>query len=85
MEKIRGNVIYVTYEEAQKLKPFFEAAKTHGPYKEARESAGRILGELRHAKPIDYSPLKGYQMFLGNKDHEFLMDVLDQMEDQGEA
>lgn len=79
MDRVKGNVTYITYEEAQRLKPFFEAAKTHGPYKEARESAGRILRELRHARSIDYSPLRGYQMFLGDKDHEFLLEVLDQM------
>lgn len=82
MERLRGNVVYITYEEAQRLKPFFEAAKAYGPYKEARESASRILVELGHARPIDYSPLGGYQMFLNHQDYEFFTDTLNAMEER---
>jgi len=73
-------VMYVTYEEAQRLIPFFRYAKVHGPYREARESAGRILEELESAKQIDYSPFRGHQMFLKEDDYEFFIDSLGAME-----
>ena len=76
MEKI----IYVTYEEARRLQPFFEYAKIHGPYKEARGSAARILRELGNVRQIDYSPTRGYQMFLKEDDYEFFLDGLHAME-----
>ena len=69
-------IMYVTFEEAEKLKPFFRYSKVHGPYKEARESSSRILEGLENVRPINYSPLRGYQMFLDEDDHEFFMDVL---------
>lgn len=76
MDTMRENVVYITYEEAQKLKPFFEYSKANAPYKEAKESAKRILRELGYAKPMDYSPFRGYQMLLNNQDYDFFMDAL---------
>jgi len=79
--ELRGTrEVWVTYGEAQRLIPFFKAAKKFGPHKEARESAGRILSELGGARDIDYSPFRGYQMFLKDTDYEFYMDALDAME-----
>ncbi len=75
-----ARVVYVDYEEAQKLIPFFKLAKTHGPYKEARMSAGRILKELGNVRQVDYAPLEGYQLFLSSEDYEFFIDTLGAME-----
>ena len=72
-------VMWVTYEEAQRLIPFFRYSKKHGPYKEARESAGRILEELENVRQIDYSPLRGHQIFLKESDYEFYIDSLGAM------
>jgi hypothetical protein len=70
-------VIYISYDEAQKLLPFFEAAAKCAPYKEARESSRRILQELEFVRDRDYSPLKGCQIILSReKDREFLLDAL---------
>jgi hypothetical protein len=69
--------IFLTYEEAQKLIPFFEYARRNAPYKEARESAYRILRELELVRDLDYSPLRGRQVILSRKkDREFLLDAL---------
>ena len=72
-------VAYVTHEEAGRLEPLFRYAKEHGPYKEARESAGRILRELSNVRPVDYSPIGGYQLVLDERDYEFYRDMLDAM------
>ena len=69
--------VFITYDEAQRLIPFFRRAKKEGPRKEARESAGRILEELRNARPdVDYAPFGGHQIILNDIDYEFLMKVL---------
>lgn len=70
------NVVWVTYSEAEALKPFFKAAQKYGPWKEARESAGRILSELECVQPVDYSPLRGYQMFLNEVDFDFYLEAV---------
>lgn len=72
------NYFLVTYEEAQRLIPVFEWAKKEGPLKEARESSHRILSELKDVRPIDYTPLRGHQISLSEKDYEFFIDVLNQ-------
>ncbi len=69
-------VMFISFEEAQKLIPALEYTKKVAPIKEARDSARRLLKELRKVRQIDYSPLKGYQMFLREKDYEFLTDLL---------
>ena len=73
-------VAYITYEEAQRLKPVFRGLVREAPWKEARESASRILEELSLVKKgVDYS-MGGKQMLLQPIDHSFLMDVMDQTE-----
>ena len=73
-------VMWVTYEEAQRLIPFFRYSKLHAPYKEARKSSGRILEGLENVRQIDLSPFRGYQMFLKEDDYEFFIDALGTME-----
>ena len=69
--------VFITYDEAQRLIPFFRRAKKEGPWKEARESAGRILEELRNARlDVDYAPSRGHQTILNDIDYEFLTEVL---------
>jgi len=73
--------IYVTYEEAQRLVPFFQHQAKHGPYREARESSQRILQELSYVKNRDYSPLSGKQVILTREDdRNFLMDTIGALE-----
>ena len=71
-------VMYINYEEAQKLIPLFEHLSKYAPIKEAKESAQRILPELKLVrKDISYSPLKGRQIFLRNEmDRQFLIDSI---------
>lgn len=78
--EMRKRVLFVSYAEAERMMPFFEYAKVHGPYKEARRSAARILGELSHIRNIDYSPLKGAQLFLSEGDYEFYIDTINAVE-----
>lgn len=75
------DIAFVSYSEAQALIPFFRAAARGGPWRESRESAGRILQELELVRDRDYSPLKGRQViFSKEEDKDFLLDVLAQME-----
>jgi hypothetical protein len=71
-------VMYITYEEAQKLIPFFKVASQDRNYgKEAMESARRILPELENVRERDYSPLKGKQIILrSGDDRQFLIDAI---------
>ena len=74
-------VVYVTYEEAQRLRPVFKQLVRKAPWKEARESASRILEELSLVrKGVEYEPLEGKQIILQPIDYEFLTDVMDQTE-----
>lgn len=76
-----SRVVYVTYEEAQRLQPVFRQLRQEAPWKEARESASRILEELSFVKKdVDYSTEGGKQLFLQNVDYDFLMDVITQLE-----
>lgn len=71
-------VMYVSYEEAQRLIPFFKVAskdKTFG--REAMESAGRLLRELELVRgDINYEPLYGRQLLLRESDKQFLIDTI---------
>ena len=76
-----SRVIFVTYEEATRLKPVFRRLAKEAPWKEARESARRILEELGDVRDVDYKPLSGKQIFLDKDiDMEFLLDVMNQLE-----
>jgi len=72
------NVVYISYEEAQRLIPFFEYAAKHGPWKEAREEAKSLLRELRMVRNIEYS-LGGEQIFVTQAQHDFLRDTMDSL------
>ena len=70
-------VVFISYDEAQKLIPFFKAVAKSSPYKEAREPARRILQELELIRDLDYSPLRGSQVILRREeDKDWLLDVL---------
>ncbi len=73
---VRENAVYVSYEDAQRLIPIFEYYVHEGPWKEVRSDARAILGELRDVRPMDYSPLRGQQIFLTEKQYEFFNDVV---------
>lgn len=72
-------VMYISYAQAQKLIPVFRHVVKYGPYKEARESAKRILQELELVRgDISYDPLRGRQIFLRSEnDRDFLRDAIE--------
>lgn len=72
-------VVYVSYAQAQKLIPIMEHVAKQGPYKEAKESAKRILQELRMVRgDISYKPLEGRQVILRSEDdRDFLRDAIE--------
>lgn len=70
------NAVYITYEEAQAMKPIFQYYAKQGPWKDVRSDAREILVELEVVKPMDYAPLRGKQVFLSDRAREFYMDVL---------
>ncbi len=67
---------YITYEEAERMKPVLEHFSRHGPQKPVREAAFRLLREIRFVRDIDYSPLSGHQLWLKGTDAEVLREVL---------
>ena len=77
-------VMYVSYEDARRLIPFFKHASDKGPYREARESAKRILQELELVRgDISYAPLAGRQVFLRvEDDRSFLRDAIASLEEK---
>jgi len=71
-------VVYISYEEAQKLIPFFQTAVRDTTFgKGAQESAQRILSELKLVRgDISYAT-KGRQIILrSEQDRDFLMDAI---------
>ena len=73
--------VYVTYEEAQKLRPIFMRTRKSAPWADARDSSSRILQSLETVKEdVEYEPKGGYRMLLNETDYNFLMDVMAQME-----
>lgn len=72
--------VFVSYEEAQKLRSFFKEATRSAPYREAREASKRILGELESIRSVDYSPFPGGQILLSQGDYKYFMDVLEIVE-----
>lgn len=70
-------VVFISYDEAQQIIPFFKTVVKNPPYKEAREPARRILAELELVRSIDYSPLRGRQVILRSEsDRDWLLEVL---------
>lgn len=72
-----ARMAYVTYEDAQRLKDIFAPFVKGHPNKLVRESAGRILQELKSVRDIDTDPLPGYQLILEDKDYEVLRTALE--------
>jgi len=74
-------VVYVSYAQAQTLIPIFKHVAKSGPYKEAKESAKRILQELDLVRgDINYEPLAGRQVILRSEDdRDFLRDAIETM------
>ena len=75
LEKTRKRVVYVTYEEAQKLIPIFRYYAEKGPWREVRRDAESILTELQMVRPKSYAPLSGRQIFLSESEYNFFLDV----------
>lgn len=67
-------VVYVSFEEAQKLLSIFRHLAKHGQWAELRRQARTLIGKLGVVRPIDYV-LGGEQIFLSEKEHEFFLDV----------
>jgi hypothetical protein len=70
--------VYVGYEEAQRLIPYFTYAKKEAPFKEVRESAIRLFEELHLVRPIQYD-LGGKQVVLSEKDYDYFVDAQNAM------
>ena len=72
-------VMYVSYAQAQRLIPLMQHVAKNHEWKEARESAKRILQELELVRgDISYDPLEGRQIFLRSEnDRDFLRDSIE--------
>ena len=68
------NVVYVSFEEAQKLLSIFHHLAKYGQWVELRRQARTIIEKLRVVRSIDYA-LGGDQLFLTEKEYEFFLDV----------
>ena len=74
----RKDIVYpsiITYRESQELLPIFDYLRDNAPFRELREGASRVGGELRLTRDIDYGELKGRQVLLGPKDAKLLDEV----------
>ena len=71
----KTNVIYVTYEEAQRLIPIFEYYTKEGPWKEVRTDARVIRDALKGVADRSYRPLRGMQIFLTEDQYSFFNDA----------
>ncbi len=69
--------IFIDYEMAQKLIPFFMELRGSAPMVEARRASGRILDELDNVRNIDYGVTGGYQVRLQEIDYQFFKDTIE--------
>lgn len=76
-----ARVVYVSYEEAQRLLPVFRYLAKYGPWKEVRDGAKVFVRELGLVRPIDYA-LGGDQIFLSEHQYEFFLDVKASLEEK---
>ena len=76
----KTNVVYVDYEEAQRLIPVFTYYAKEGPWKEVRADARSILRDLQNVRNLEYSPLPGGQIFLTEEQYDFFNDARDKLE-----
>jgi len=69
--------VFVTYNEAQKLLPYFQYFSVEGPWRDLRTDAQAIVRELKDVRPIHTSdsPLGGKQIFLSERQFNLLNDV----------
>jgi len=69
--------IFIDYEMAQKLTPFFMEIRGSAPMVEARRAAGRLLDALGNIRDVDYGETGGYQLRLQEMDYQFLKDTIE--------
>ncbi len=69
-----SRVMFIDYEEAQRLLPIFKDLKRY-PDREIKVLAGEIYRELELVKDMDYEPLGGKQVFLSRKEKELFDSV----------
>lgn len=74
--------VYVSYDEARSMLPFFIAAANRpGVDPEAKAAAIRIKRELEMVrKDVGYEPFNGKQIFLQPRDKQWFLDVASQYE-----
>ena len=74
---------YISYSQAKALIPIMRHIAKYGEYKEARESAKRLLPELELVRgDISYEPLAGRQVILRSEiDRDFLRDAIEAIEE----
>ena len=77
----RSRFIFITYEEAQRLRPILKRLGKEGPYSEVRGSARSLYGELENVRKTDYSPFPGYQLMLNKYDRGVIDIVMEALED----
>lgn len=68
--------MYVTYEEAKKMKEALKYIEQNTTDKEILKKAKDLAHELKGARPnIDYSPFRGYQVPIKDSDEHFMTEV----------
>lgn len=77
----RSKSMFITWEEAQKLRPIMKRLSEEGPYSEVRKSARELYRELGNVKKIDYSPFSGHQLLLSRYDRGVVQTVREALED----
>ena len=81
MKAGQSRSIFITWEDAQKLRPILKRLSEEGPYSEVRKSAKALYIELGSVRKLDYSPFPGHQLLLNRYDREVIHVVMDALEE----
>ena len=81
MEMRHSRSMFITWEEAQRLRPVLKKLSEEAPYSEIRRSAKALYRELGDIKKIDYSPFPGHQLILSRYDKRVVDTVIEALED----
>jgi len=81
MQESRLKSMFITWEEAQRLRPILKRLGEEGPYAEVRRSAKDLYRELGNVKKINYAPFPGHQLLLNKYDRRVIDVVMESLED----
>lgn len=68
--------MYITYEEAKRMKEALKYIQQNATDKEVLKKASDLIHELKGVRPdVDYTPFRGYQVPIKDSDEHFMTEV----------